>query len=1004
MKIPRLAAVLLLSAWPLSGQQFEIYRQFVWPGGGAAERPTVGSDGNIYATGYGGDYGRGQIFRLVPDGSGGYTYERLYSFHGPDGIGPNGIIEGSDGRFYGATIGGGALAGGTVYAFDAATRELVVFHSFPLHPFYGQYVPSRLIQASDGNFYGSTWYGGPTGLGTIFRVTPTGEFTEIHGFTGPDGERPVGPLMQASDGFLYGAAGFGGLGLGAGEGPTGFGLSGGGTLFRSDLSGNTVAIYKFPGHDNYFNAELVEAPDGDLYGTASSFGDFGAGSVFRSDKTGASVTVVHSFPSVPSEGTGPIGGLTLAADGSFYGVTGGGGDGGAGTVYRITTDGTVTTVASFSGTAAYPDTALAREPSGTFLGVTGLGGAFSSGILFRVSPPATGYASLFDFGAPPIPTFPASQLVQTGDGTLWGTAGAGFSNQGTIYRLSGGPLVAHEFSGAADGSAPGNLYAAADGSLYGVTADQGPGGKGTIFRLDADGTFTTLHAFSGPDGREPGGGLMQASDGNFYGTTAFGGANDGGTLYRMTSSGTHTKLHDFLANAVPEEPRGRIIQAADGLLYFGLFGFRGWLYRSDLDGNVTDLHDFCCGDGENPPDGVIQGDDGSFYGTTRDFGGGQLSLGTVFRFTLPSTYEVLHSFDGYGRTLGTATQGLDGRLYGTATGELVGGPGGVWGMDVTGANFSWIRLLSGYDGDTPAATLLRAADGMLYGATQRGGANASGLVFRLDLLNAPPSLGDVAPASGTASGGVSLTLTGDHFRPGLSAAIGAGAVALEGDWDRETHFALTPPLTPGTIYDVTVTNTDGQSATLPQAFFADFVDSPTGSLFHDEIEAFLRGGLTAGCGGGSFCVNAAVTRAQMAVFVLKYEHGPTFVPPQCTGVFPDVPCPSMFADWIEQFASEKVTAGCGGGLYCPNGTIPRENAAVFLLKAEHGGSYVPPVCHGVFQDVTCPSTYADWIEQLAAEGISGGCGNGNYCPDANTTRGQMAAFLEKTAAQAAWPR
>jgi hypothetical protein len=240
-----------------------------------------------------------------------------------------------------------------------------------------------------------------------------------------------------------------------------------------------------------------------------------------------------------------------------------------------------------------------------------------------------------------------------------------------------------------------------------------------------------------------------------------------------------------------------------------------------------------------------------------------------------------------------------------------------------------------------------------------------------------------------------MTITGDHLRPGVAATIGGNAFALEQWYDVYTHFGLTPPLTPGTLYDVTVTNTDGQSTTLPQAYFADFLDSPTGSLFHDEIEAFLRDGITAGCGGGSYCGNAAVTRAQMAVFILKFEHGSGYVPPPCNGVFPDVPCPSMFADWIEQFASEKVTAGCGGGLYCPQGTIPRENAAVFLLKAEHGGSYVPPACTGVFADVPCPSQYADWIEQLAAEGVSGGCGNGNYCPDANTTRGQIAAFLEK---------
>jgi hypothetical protein len=88
-------------------------------------------------------------------------------------------------------------------------------------------------------------------------------------------------------------------------------------------------------------------------------------------------------------------------------------------------------------------------------------------------------------------------------------------------------------------------------------------------------------------------------------------------------------------------------------------------------------------------------------------------------------------------------------------------------------------------------------------------------------------------------------------------------------------------------------------------------------------------------------------------------------------------------------------AGCGGGLYCPQGFVPRANAAVLLLKAEHGTAYVPPPCTGVFPDVACPSAHADWIEQLAAEGVTTGCGGDNYCPNANSTRGQMAVFLEK---------
>ena len=993
------ALVLALASASLLGQQYEVERQLVWPGGGSGERPTIGSDGNIYAVGGGGEFGRGEIFRLVPDGIGGLTYERLYSFHGPDGTGPTGIIQGSDGRFYGATTGGGEFAGGTVYAFDPATGSLVVFHSFPVHSFYGFYYPSRLIQASDGNFYGLTVVGGTIGFGTIFRVTPSGEFTEIHVFTGPDGERPWGPLMQASDGYLYGGAQFGGNF--AGQGPTGLGYSGGGTLFRSDLSGNTTAIYKFPGHDNYINAELLETPDGNLWGTSVNYGTSGQGSVFRSDKAG-NVTVIHSFPSAPGEGVLPIAGLTRTPDGTFYGITTAGGAGGAGTVFRMTTDGTVTTVASFGPDLLYPAYGLTLEPAGTILGVATNGGAFARGAMFRVPLPGTGYQVIRDYGAPAVAMNPASQLVQTADGTLWGTAGGGSANLGTIYRLSGAPMLAYEFSGATDGASPGNLFAGADGSLYGVTANQGPGGSGTIFKLDAGGTFTTLHAFSGLDGAEPAGGLMQASDGNFYGTTAFGGTDGGGTLFRLTSSGTHTKLHDFTANAIPEEPRGRLIQASDGKLYFTTFGFHGTVYQSDLDGNLTDLYDFQGGsDGGNPPAGVIQADDGSLYGTCRYWGDSVHSLGTVFRFVVPSTLTVIHSFSGEGRTLGGVVQGSDGRLYGTTTGEEAKSlsHGGVFGVDLSGSGFTMIHEFAAYpDGDTPAASLLRASDGMLYGTTQAGGWSNVGLVFRLDLSGSPPSLTSLAPASGPAQGGVALTILGDHLRPGAAGTIGGASLEGADEFDHGALFALSPVLPPGTVNDVTVTNADGQSATLSGGFFSDFLDAPGGDQFHADIETIFRAGITAGCGAGNYCTDAPASRAQMAVLLLKVEHGPAYVPPPCTGVFPDVACPSLFADWIEQFTAEALTAGCGGGNYCPQAPVRRDQLAVLILKFEHGPAYVPPACTGIFDDVACPSEFADWIEQFAAEKITVGCGNGNYCPDSPTTRGQMAVFLARALA------
>jgi len=118
-----------------------------------------------------------------------------------------------------------------------------------------------------------------------------------------------------------------------------------------------------------------------------------------------------------------------------------------------------------------------------------------------------------------------------------------------------------------------------------------------------------------------------------------------------------------------------------------------------------------------------------------------------------------------------------------------------------------------------------------------------------------------------------------------------------------------------------------------------------------------------------------VTRAQMAVFLLKTEHGAAYTPPACTGLFPDVPCPSLFAPWVEQLAAEGITGGCGSGVnYCPGSPVTRAQMSVFLLKLEHGGAYSPPACQNVFGDVVCPSLFAPWIEQLYAEQITGGCG------------------------------
>ncbi len=177
-----------------------------------------------------------------------------------------------------------------------------------------------------------------------------------------------------------------------------------------------------------------------------------------------------------------------------------------------------------------------------------------------------------------------------------------------------------------------------------------------------------------------------------------------------------------------------------------------------------------------------------------------------------------------------------------------------------------------------------------------------------------------------------------------------------------------------------------------------FSDVGTNHWAYSWIETLAANNITSGCDVGMYCPAASVTRAQMAIFILRGIHGSAYTPPAATGtVFTDVPANHWAAAWIEQLAAEGITGGCGNGNYCPDANITRAQMAIFLLRGEHGSAYTPPAATGtIFTDVPVGSFAADWIEQLYNEGITGGCGSGTYCPDANVLRDQMAVFLVKT--------
>jgi hypothetical protein len=212
-----------------------------------------------------------------------------------------------------------------------------------------------------------------------------------------------------------------------------------------------------------------------------------------------------------------------------------------------------------------------------------------------------------------------------------------------------------------------------------------------------------------------------------------------------------------------------------------------------------------------------------------------------------------------------------------------------------------------------------------------------------------------------------------------------------------------PATRPAQHWDLTVRETIGPDALGQVKVWTlhvgnSFTDVPSANPFYRFIETLLHVGVTAGCGGTSYCPDGSTTREQMAVFLLRAKEGAGFTPPACTTApFPDVPCASPFAAWVQELVARGITAGCGGGLYCPTDPVTREQMAVFLLKTREGAAFTPPGCTtATFSDVPCSSPFAPWVQELVARGITAGCAPALYCPTDPVTRAQMAVFLTKT--------
>jgi uncharacterized repeat protein (TIGR03803 family) len=962
-----------------AGQTFEVLHSFGRPLGYPVGRIYVSPTGTLVGvTSGGGRFGAGSVFKLDPD-SGAYNFTELHAFSGVgDGSEPvEGLLLASDGNLYGTTYESQGN-GGTLFRIDL-TGRLTTIHTFD---FPGTNAP--LVQARDGYLYG-TVTAAEFGPGSVFRSDLSGNVVTLFSFTQETGGPPTGGLLQASDGLLYGVT-------------RGGGAHSHGTIYRLDTSGGFTLLHDFgSGTDGTLAyTGLVQGSDGALYGTTALGGLNNAGTIFRIDLAG-NYSVLHSFSN--TDGYAPFGTLLVGTDGYLYGTTNGGGPNADGTVFRADLSGNVTTLYDFHGDdGRYPAAGLAQASDGTIFGSTVTGGIADQGTVFALSNGSLKTLYELDERDGQHPT---GNLIQASDGILYGTAG----DEGVTFRIdtSGNYQRLHAFV-TSDGADPAaGLIQAGDHLLYGTTSIGGATMNGTVFLTDASSSLITLHDFSGSDGQEPQASLTQATDTNLYGSTQLGGSAGIGTLFRLdTGGGGFAVLHSF-SGPDGQDPIAPLLQASDGFLYgvsaAGGEDGRGTIFRLDSSGGFTTIHDFGILEGRWATGGLLQGSDGFFYGTSS--AGGTSDQGSIFRSDSNGNLVTLYNFgtfpDGAEPTAGL-TLGSDGFLYGTTT---IGGTqrsGTLFRTDTSG-NLTYLYNFSGSDGSIISAGVTEASDGNFYGVASEGGPAAYGLVYRWLPTTPAAQVAAVAPSSGPASGGTSIQVEGSHLPPVLVLTLGGAGASSVIPLEQGIVLGTSPSLGPGTLNDVVLTWLTG-TATLPGGWFADFLDVPDNASFHDQIETIVRQGITGGCGGGNFCPLSGTSRAQAAVFLLKAEHGTGFTPPPCTGIFADVPCspvPAFAVDWIEQLFHEGITAGCSNVNYCPQDPVNRAQMAVFLLKTEHGSTYMPPPCIGVFADVPCPSAFANWVEQLYNESVTSGCSSGPlvYCPLSPVSRGQMAVFLVK---------
>jgi uncharacterized repeat protein (TIGR03803 family) len=808
------------------------------PYGGLA----LASDGSLYGTTYKGGAGYGTVFRITTNG----LFTSLFSFNHTNGAYPYaGLVLCDDGNLYGAASSGGAFGNGTLFRMAPSGQQTVLYSftggadgSFPM---------ATLVQAADGNLYGSTFFGGAANAGAVFRIAPsTGLFSTVAQFDGYNGSNPSAPMVNGLDGLLYGATQNGGA-------------LGQGTIFQISYEGlapqftaQPVDRNAFTGDDVLFAPALVgtlpmtfqwRKNGTNLADNTRISGSNGRSllihNVTAEDVSSYSLAVTNAFgfaistdafmqvtssaPIILSQPTG----LTLSPGATaIFKIAAIGNNP---LVYQWNKDGVpLTDTANIIGAASSNLTvATVTEPnSGNYYVVLSNSlGAVTSAVanlsVVPVSAAGTRLTTAYAFDGGTNGGVPNGLSVST-NGTIFGSTQNGGANAaGTLFMLTSTSVVTLAPFSAAEGSSPhGPPFIDAAGNLFGSTTSGGAGSAGALYEFLAGPGLQNIFSFSGvPDAAHPMGGLILGSDGNLYGTAQDGGAAGYGAVYRFDTNHLFSRVYSFTNGADGANPNTALTLGADGMLYgltdAGANG-QGNIFSLSPAGALSTIYTLAnTTDGSYPVGPIFQGYDGTLFFSLRFAKlGGYTFPGGVFYVTTNGSFGAIYIFnppfgDGQYPAAGVI-ESSDGNLYGTTEYGGTSGNGTIFVATRAGHYLTLVNLDGFNSGANPRTPVIEAPDGTLYATTSTGGPGGQGTILKLAFTSAPQITTQPAGVTLLAGSAVNFTVAALAARPMYYQWVKNGtnlfdAANLVGSQNRILSLTNISPADAGS-YSVVITN------------------------------------------------------------------------------------------------------------------------------------------------------------------------------------------------------